>query len=262
MAPHTARLCAVNKALMVAIIGALSAGVIGAGAYAFWPTDAVWPEPGAQLTQPAGSLENSGEPLRVYLDAGHGAAGNTGNLGALGQHEQDFTLSLANDLHEQLEALDGFEARVCRQEDEVVPYALRIEEAESWGAHVYISLHSDVRTPIGVGYSVLWSDEGEEDLVSKRLSFARTMAGELGALGLPAYDGSEYVGLYAGDEVPGVFVDRHEPDKRIFVLRKPRMPSIIVETHNAKNAQEAERWNEPAVRRAFGAAVALAVSKL
>jgi N-acetylmuramoyl-L-alanine amidase len=45
------------------------------------------------------------------------------------------------------------------------------------------------------------------------------------------------------------------------VLRSTTMPAIIVETHNAKNAAEARRWEEPAVRTAFARALATALAE-
>lgn len=246
--------------LILAAVSA-AAGTIGVLAWVFWPKP-TWPDEGATLTVPQLVFDESGGVKRVYLDAGHGAAGNTGNLGVLGIDEQDFTLSLAQDVAAILTETGHFEIRVCREKGEVVPYAKRIMDAEQWRADVFVSLHSDVRSPEGIGYSVLWSDEGDEAIAEARLALARAMAQQLAALSLPAYGGEEYADSYAGGNVPGVFVDRHEEGKRIFVLRKPTMPSIIVETHNAKSEDEARRWQEPAVRRAFAHALALAVDGL
>jgi N-acetylmuramoyl-L-alanine amidase len=65
------------------------------------------------------------------------------------------------------------------------------------------------------------------------------------------------VNLYDGDpEQPGVFVDRHEPGYRIMMLRRPRIPSVIIETHHALDFEEVERWKEPRTLEAFSAAVA------
>ncbi|MET0402683.1 MAG: N-acetylmuramoyl-L-alanine amidase, partial [Cystobacter sp.] len=67
----------------------------------------------------------------------------------------------------------------------------------------------------------------------------------------------DYVGLYAADpDQPGAFVSRHQPGQRIFVLREPTMPSIIIETHHAWDFEEAARWREERTLEAFAAAVA------
>ena len=140
-----------------------------------------------------------------------------------------------------------------------------------------MSLHSDVRgraepsageagqscprTDEEPGFAVLWSDEAGAALVVGRQRLARAFGARLRELGLRPYDGVGYHEQYQGDPtVPGVFVDRHGSGQRIFVLRTPTMPSVIVETHNAWHELEAERWHEPATRRAFGTAVAAALA--
>jgi N-acetylmuramoyl-L-alanine amidase len=40
------------------------------------------------------------------------------------------------------------------------------------------------------------------------------------------------------------------------MLRRPRVPSVIIETHHALDFEEAERWKEPRTLEAFAAAVA------
>src|SRR5690606_12162910 len=91
---------------------------------------------------------------RVLLDAGHGAAGNSGNLSAFCEREEDFTLELAADLAGRLEATGHFEVRVSRRPGELVDYHQRVAEAETWGADAFVSLHSDVRGTAGS-----WSPE-------------------------------------------------------------------------------------------------------
>ena len=61
---------------------------------------------------------------------------------------------------------------------------------------------------------------------------------------------------YDADPTPGVFVDRHAAAQRIFVLRRPSMPSVILETHNALEPREAERWSELATIDAAADALA------
>ena len=99
--------------------------------------------------------------------------------------------------------------------------------------------------------SVLWSDEGEAALVARRHALARAIATRAAQAGFPPYAGLDYVGLYDPDAVPGVFVDRHEDRKRIMLLRRPTVPSVIVETHEAWDVAEATRWEQPDTLAAF-----------
>ncbi len=238
--------------------------------------DVCLPDPGADVEV----LELDGQPLprpvRLYLDAGHGADGNAGNTSTFGVAEQDFTLDLAHDLASQLESTGVFEVRTSRRPGELVAYAARVEAAHAMGADAFVSLHSDVRgtartwSPVpGVearaaldapGFSVLFADEGEAALVGRRRALAMAVATEMASAGFFPYGGSEYEGLYAADpDVAGAFVDRHEDRKRIFVLRRTPMPAVIVETHNALDPREAARWDEAWPRRAFAMALARAL---
>ncbi len=211
--------------------------------------------------------------VSVYLDAGHGAADNPGNTSCFCVREQDFTHALADDVQALLEDSGRFWVVRSRAGDQLVAYSSRVDEALRLKADVFVSLHSDVRgkkelwnpepslecqrASDAPGYSVLYSDEGPPGLVEKRLRLAERVAAAMGDAAFIPYGGAEYVGLYEGvGEGTGVFVDRHEPQKRIFVLRRPAMPSIIVETHNALDPEEAAAWETTEVRRAFAFALA------
>lgn len=210
--------------------------------------------------------------LVVYLDAGHGAENNPGNSSCFCEREQDFTLSLLDDVTAVLEE-HGMTVVPSRAGSELVGYANRLEAARKAHADAFISLHSDIRgdgeewSPDGAktclrserapGFSVLYADEGAGPLVARRLRLARAISDSLLDATFTPYEGGEYVGLYEGTPADrGVFVDRHAPDKRIFLLRKTDMPAVIVETHNALDPREALAFEDPLVRRAFGLALA------
>jgi N-acetylmuramoyl-L-alanine amidase len=269
------------KKAWIAVVVALGCGALvwGASRLAPDPLPDRWPAEGASIVPPLFEFPPGFGTHRIYLDAGHGAEGNTGNRSSFCRDEQDFTMSLAGDLARQLEQSGHFEVKLSRQPGALVAYRDRVQEAEQWGAAAFVSLHSDVRgkaeqwspqpglrcsrNRTAPGFSVLWSDEGDAELNRRRLRLARSLAFQLQTMGPIAYDGGEYRGLYDGDEgQAGVFVDRHEPRKRIFVLRQPTMPSVIVETHNAWDDREARRWEQPAVREAIGAAVSAALVEL
>ena len=211
------------------------------------------------------------------VDPGHGAPQNGGNTSCFCVEEQDFTLRVGEALARRLEATGRFEVRLSRRGDGRVEYRDRVDAAARWGAEAFVSLHSDVRgkldrwapepgkdCPVSYaapGFSVLYSDEGEAALVDGRLALARAAARRLAESGFGAYAGAEYTGLYEPDGAQaGVFVDRHAPDQRIFVLRRPAMRSILVETHHAVDPREARRWSEDATLDVFAAAVAAALA--
>ncbi|WP_255217161.1 N-acetylmuramoyl-L-alanine amidase [Myxococcus sp. AM010] len=235
----------------------------------------MWPASGASLTVSEVRFPEGFGTRRIYLDAGHGAEGNTGNKGVTCEDEETFTLRVAEDLAKRLEATGHFQVRLSRKPGERVAYPLRVTAAEAWRAHAMLSLHSDSRgtampwspTPgqecfrqdAAPGFTVLWSESAEATahLQAGRAGLARALAHRLGQAGFPPYDGVDYEGLYAIDTAqPGVFVAREPTHRQIFVLRKPRIPSVIIETHHALDFEEAARWREKRTLEAFAAAVA------
>ena len=235
-----------------------------------------WPDVGARLAGPEPAYPAGFGVRRVALDPGHGARDNTGNLSAFCEDEQDYTLRLARAVAARLERGRHFEVRLTRPDDRPVEYEARVAAAAAWGAEAFVSLHSDVRghrdswSPApgqtcpraegSTGFAVLVSDEGEDALQTGRLEFARLLAAAMLDTGFVAYDGSSYEGLYAHDAAQrGVFLDRHEEQKRIFVLRRTRMPAVLVETHNALDPTEAARWNERDAVDALASALARAL---
>src|SRR6185312_14358206 len=216
--------------------------------------------------------------IRVMIDPGHGAPNNPGNTGSLCVEEQDSMTVVAVALADRLEAGGHVAVRLTRDGGRRVEYARRLAEAKAWGADAFVSLHSDVRghterwspapgldCPYAVdapGFSVLYSDEGDPSLGARRLALGRAVARWMGEAGFLAYDGAAYTGLYAPDALtPGLFVDRLAPEQRIFVLRRAAMPSVLIETHNALDPREADRWTDPETLDAFAAAVAAALGE-
>jgi len=216
-----------------------------------------------------------GEARRVvYLSAGHAnAPGKDGNLGVLGQVEAQTNLSTMNHLAEVLAATGRFEVVRSRQGDARPSYARRVAHAAEVGADVFIELHTDSRGDLyayrhlddgtwlyradgDVGFSVLYSDRAPR--APERRDLARQLASALARAGFPAYPGCHYEGLYDHGPVPGSFIDR----RGLFMLRRPAMPSVIIETHNAKDLEASRRWTEPITYDVFARAVAVALSEL
>jgi N-acetylmuramoyl-L-alanine amidase len=233
----------------------------------------VWPSRAVALDAAWPSFPDSFTRRRIALDPGHGAPGNKGNTSCFCVDEEAFTLSTAERLCERLESTGHFEVRLTRDGDRRVPYPERVEDAADWGAEVFISLHSDVRdvvapreegcptSLVAPGFSVLYADEGEPALVAARAELARALGHSLARANFLPYGGDAYLFDYESDDATaGVFVDRHAPEQRIFVLHRPRIPSILVETHHALDPREAARWAEDETIDAFAAALAAALA--
>ena len=235
-----------------------------------------WPSAAARLAAPAIVFPANFGVHRVYVDPGHGAPGNPGNTSCFCLAEEDFTLFAARELADRLEATGHFLVRKSRDGVDPVEYRDRVDEAAQWGAEVFISLHSDVRShadrwsprpgvscPVSYaapGFTVIYSDDGAAPLVLDRQRLARATARRLTATGLLPYDGAGYATLYDSDPgEPGVFLDRHATEQRIFVLYRPKMAAILIETHHALDPREAERWEDDATLDAFSAALGAAL---
>ena len=227
-----------------------------------------WPSPGAPLQVAAVEAPKGFGKHKVFIDAGHGAQGNAGVASVTCEQEMDFTLRVAEDLARRLEATGHFTVRVSRKAGEAVSYPRRLRDAAGFGAEAILSLHADARgtayaweaapglacfrndqTP---GFSVLYSDQGGPSLNAARRSLAQAVARRMALAGLGVYDGRDYPGLYLDDqEQAGAFIDR----RYLYVLGKPSVPSVIVETHHFLDLEEAARWKEPRTLEAFAAAV-------
>jgi N-acetylmuramoyl-L-alanine amidase len=235
-----------------------------------------WPDAGAPLWRLAPVVHPRARAARVMLDPGHGAPGNEGNTGVRCQKEAAEMLRIAGHVQARLGGDDGLELRTTRPAGQVVDYGTRIARADAW-ADVLVSFHSDARAGLlwttdplsgcarsegAHGFAVLWSDEGTPALVQDRQRLAIALAEALVQAGFPAYGGEDYVDLYAGDPLsPGVFVDRHTPDQRIRMLRRPEIPSVIVETHNAPDPGEVDRWQEPGTLDVFADALRVGLDR-
>ena len=154
-------------------------------------------------------------------------------------------------------------------------YAIRLADAQAWRAQAFVSLHSDIRgttrswKPDGgaeclmaedaPGFSVLYSVEGDGDLTQRRAALAEAVAKRMLETGFSTYGGAEYSPKYDSGPSKGTFIDRHPEGQRIMVLRQATMPSVIIETHNALDPREAERWTNRDTIDAFASAVTAAL---
>ncbi len=217
--------------------------------------------------------------LRIAIDAGHGAPGNTGNWGCHCQSEAEETLVEASELASRLR-WRGFEVLETRTSSTGQRYQARIADIERFKPHLVVSLHTDARAdawpnetgadggicwqnPSDPGFSVLWSEEGSPSIVGRRATWGRALSTELRAAGFRAYSGEDYGSLYRTDAEPGCFVDKRPMRQRVYFLRATTVaPVVIIETHHALDPAEVARWRESATHDAFAAAVASAALKV
>jgi len=228
-----------------------------------------WPSPDVVFAPPDIVVpEDLGTP-GVFVSAGHGTGRNVGNVGCRCQLEQDFTLRASHDLAERLRTLGLFDVTEARTGARRPSYRSRLRHLRRSGAEVMVELHSDYRgqrfmidgqhesgewclkTTDSPGLAVLVSDEGSDVLRERRLALARSVAEALWEAGFAWFDGYQHGESYDGDLVPGVYRDR----RGLMMLRRPGVPSILIETHNALDPNEVARWDEAPTQDAFFRAV-------
>ena len=161
--------------------------------------------------------------IKIYIDQGHNPEPpNTGAEGN-GYREQDITYEIGIRLAELLRQNPNFDVRLSRPTRQTQlgtsnasSLSARVNEANSWGADYFISLHANASTS-----SV---PRGTEVLVYRSPSVASELANDIlisltEATGLPSRGIKQRPGLY--------------------VLRKTNMPAVLVEMGFISNPTDA-----------------------
>lgn len=149
---------------------------------------------------------------KIYIDQGHNPQNPNAGAEGNGYREQDLVYRIGVELAEILQA-EGYEVRLSRSTADTQlgtsnasSLAARVNEANEWNADYFISLHANAST--------LASASGSEALVYR----VDSTAGELGAVIVRSL--SEATGL------PNRGVT---PRTNLYVLRRTRMPAVLVE---------------------------------
>lgn len=210
----------------------------------------------------------------VAIDPGHGTRRNTGAQTVLCESEASVMLAISKRVANHLDREKDIDVHLLRTSDEGPKYRTRIRRAAEADADVLLSFHGDYRGepetwkpnkkqtcerhPAETGFAVLYSDFGPKDAVRSRRRLARAIAREMRAAGFEAYSGADYGSQYEKDGARGVFKDR----RGLFMLRRPKMPSVIIETHHLLNLEEHRRWSDVKTQDEFASALERALRSL
>ena len=163
--------------------------------------------------------------IKIYIDQGHNPRDfNTGAEGN-GYFEQDITYSIGIRLYALLRANPNFEVRLSRPTSDTIlgvnnstSLSERVRQANSWGADVFLSLHTNAATNSAA--------TGSEALIfSYSSSVAYGLAGNI-LEQMTAYTGLRNRGVI---ERPG-----------LYVLRYTSMPAVLVEMGFITNPSDAD----------------------
>ncbi len=164
-------------------------------------------------------------PTKIYIDQGHNPSGFNSGAGGNGYREQDITYRVGILLYDLLSGDPSFTARLSRPTEETVlgtsnmsSLVARVNDANSWGADIFISLHTNAAASSAAN--------GIETLVYDLNS---PIASEL------AEDILESLVEITGFRSRGV-----KASPGLYVLRKTRMPAVLVEMGFITNPAEAE----------------------
>ncbi len=163
--------------------------------------------------------------IKIYIDQGHNPSGfNTGAEGN-GFFEQDITYEVGVLLYDLLAANPNFTPRLSRPTPTTIrgtsnstSLVDRVNEANAWGADLFLSLHTNA--------AVNSRASGSEALIYSRAS---TVAFNV------ATDILEQLNLVTGLRNRGV-IER----PGLYVLKRTAMPAVLVEMGFITNAYDAE----------------------
>ena len=166
--------------------------------------------------------------IKIYIDQGHNPQNPNAGAEGNGLREQDITYKIGIELAALINANPNLEARVSRPTPETElgtsnasSLAARVNDANSWGADYFISLHtnaSSAASASGIEGYVYALDTSAEEL---------------------SEDITENLSEATGLQNRGVFA---RPS--LYVLRKTAMPATLIEMGFISNSSDAALMNE------------------
>lgn len=163
--------------------------------------------------------------IKVYIDQGHNPSSfNTGAEGN-GYYEQDITYEVGRLLYNDLRRNGAFEVRLSRPTEETIlgtdnssSLVARVNDANGWGADLFISIHANAAENPRAG--------GSEALVYGPGAIVANAV---------AIDILSQLRLVTGLRNRGVVYRQG-----LYVLRRTKMPAVVVELGFITNPYEAE----------------------
>lgn len=176
-------------------------------------------------------------PEKIYIDQGHNPVNPNAGAEGNGYREQDIVYEIGQRLAELLRG-DGFSVRLSRPYPDTqlgsstaTSLAARVNDANSWGADYFISLHTNASaspTAAGSEAYVFRLDTTAADLAENILTALQGVTGlpDRGVLARPT----------------------------LYVLRRTQMPAVLLELGFITNPYEAERMAAEPELFAYGIA--------
>lgn len=156
--------------------------------------------------------------VKIYVDAGHG--GSDPGAQANGIKEKDITLKIAKKIQSYLGEYKGVSVKMSRTNDSFPSLNDRTNEANSWGADLFLSIH--INSGGGAGY---------EDYIYTTLSDSSQTAKIRDA-------------IHAAVLKQNGLSDRGKKKDNLHVLRESQMDAILTENGFIDNASDAAKMKD------------------
>ncbi len=166
--------------------------------------------------------------IKIYIDQGHNPQNPNAGAEGNGLREQDITYKIGVELANLINANPNLEARLSRPTAETQlgtsnasSLAARVNDANSWGADYFISLHTNAST--------IPSASGVEGYVYALDTSSAALSADI-VKNLTEATGLRNRGIFARPS--------------LYVLRKTAMPATLIELGYITNAGDAALMNE------------------
>ncbi|QVY63002.1 N-acetylmuramoyl-L-alanine amidase family protein [Cytobacillus gottheilii] len=173
--------------------------------------------------------------VKVYIDPGHGGL----DPGAIGNGllEKVLTLSISKRISEILIAdYDGVTVKLSRTGDQTLSLSQRTNDANAWGADLFLSVH--INAGGGTGYEdFVYTTAGTKEASIQNAIHSEVMS-----------------------RIPGV-TDRGKKKANYHVLRESKMPAVLTECLFIDKAADAARLKEASFIEALAQGHAAGIAK-
>jgi len=172
--------------------------------------------------------------MKIYIDAGHGGTDSGAVQRTTGRREATDNLRLAQLLQRRLDDM-GFKTMMARTGDYNKTVKQRTDEANKWGADLYISLHRNDFAPNRVQDTSANGFETFIQINDRKGSklFQQAIHSRLRTVGLVSAPN------LASNAIPATQIrDRGEKTGNYHVTRESNMPAVLVETGFIGNTKD------------------------
>lgn len=213
---------------------------------------------------------------RVVIDPGHGGF-DSGAVGQSGLKEKDVTLDIALKLHERLKRRGNIKSFLTRTADYYIPLSARTVTANQYQADLFLSMHINAnRSKKPHGSETYFCSEKASSTEAKKVAalensvikFDETYKKQPGYIDIEEILLKFEQKLYWSES--GVFANSFQKrfkenlplksrgvhSANFFVLRRAKMPSILLETGFISNANDEAMLKQPGFREKIVDAIA------